>query len=92
MISTRRTDLPALRAKAATAEGQAILKRLRFLLDGAAGETMTTHFNPARSMQESNAEPRPGTLTFGHTPSAARARVAARPSFTRARARVCTAM
>ncbi len=62
----RRADLPALRAKAATPEGRVILTRLRFLLDGAAGETMTTHFNLARSMQEPNAEPPPGTLTFGH--------------------------
>ena len=42
----RRSDLPALRSKAKTPEGQAILKRLRTLLDGARGETMTTVFRP----------------------------------------------
>lgn len=43
----RRNDLPELRRKAQTPEGQAILKRLRFLLDGKDGETMTTIFSPA---------------------------------------------
>jgi hypothetical protein len=43
----RRSDLPALRKKAQTPEGQAILQRLRFLLDGREGETMTTVFSPA---------------------------------------------
>ena len=38
----RRSELPALRQKARTPEGKAILKRLRFLLDGKDGETMTT--------------------------------------------------
>lgn len=62
----RRTDLPALRAKAATPEGQAILRRLRFLLDGDRGETMTTRFNPARRFDEKVAVMPPGTLTIGH--------------------------
>ena len=38
----RRCDLPALRKKSQTAEGKAILKRLRFLLDGKDGETSST--------------------------------------------------
>ena len=38
----RRSELPDLRAKARTPEGKAILKRLRFLLDGKDGQTMTT--------------------------------------------------
>ena len=38
----RRSALPELRKKAGTPEGRAILKRLRFLLDGKEGETMTT--------------------------------------------------
>ncbi|MDP7495855.1 MAG: hypothetical protein QGI77_05465, partial [Roseibacillus sp.] len=46
----RRGDLPALRAKAKTPEGQAILKRLRTLLDGAHGETMTTVFRSGKEV------------------------------------------
>jgi hypothetical protein len=63
----RRSDLPALKGKAATPEGQAILRRLRFLLDGADGETMTARFNPARAMDGAAAVDLPaGTLTIGH--------------------------
>ncbi len=43
----RKSDLPALRKKAQTPEGQAMIKRLRYLLDGKDGETMTTVFSPA---------------------------------------------
>ena len=43
----RRSDLSALRKKAQTREGQAIVKRLRYLLDGADGETMTSVFSEA---------------------------------------------
>ncbi len=42
----RRTDLPALRARAKTPEGKAILKRLRATLNGSDGESMPTSFNP----------------------------------------------
>jgi len=63
----RRGDVPALRAKAATPEGQAMLRRLRFLLDGADGETMTTRFNPATKFGEaSETAPLDGTYTIGH--------------------------
>lgn len=63
----RRSDLPELRRKAGTPEGQAILKRLRFLLDGQQGETMTKHVNPARSGLEKSPPVIPdGTLTIGH--------------------------
>ena len=63
----RRSDLQALRAKAATPEGRAILQRLRFLLDGADGETMTTRFNPATKFGEaSKTPPLDGTYTIGH--------------------------
>jgi hypothetical protein len=63
----RRADLPALRAKAATPEGRAILQRLRLLLDGADGETMTTRFNPATRFDQGAAAPPPaGTYTLGH--------------------------
>lgn len=37
----RKSDIPMLREKAKTPEGQAILKRLRWTLDGANGETPT---------------------------------------------------
>ncbi len=43
----RRSDLPALRQKAQTPEGQAIIKRLRYLLDGGDGQTMTGVFSKA---------------------------------------------
>jgi len=63
----RQSDLPALRAKAATPEGQAMLRRLRFLLNGGDGETMTTRFNPARAFgQDPSTPPLDGTYTIGH--------------------------
>lgn len=63
----RRSDLPALKAKASTPEGQAVLRRLRFLLDGAQGETMTSHFNPATRFDDVQASATPaGTYTIGH--------------------------
>ncbi len=62
----RRADLPALRARAATPDGRAILARLGFLLDGAGGRTLTTRLNPARTAEERGADPAPGTLTLGH--------------------------
>ncbi len=63
----RRGDLPALRAKAETPEGRAILQRLRRLLDGADGTGMAPHFNPATDARAPAAGPLPaGTYTFGH--------------------------
>ena len=63
----RRSDLPALRAKAATPEGRALLQRLRFLLNGRDGETMTTHFNPATTLVPgANFDAPDGTYTIGH--------------------------
>jgi len=47
----RKADLPKLKDRAKTPEGQAILKRLRFLLDGANGETFPTEFNPNKGKQ-----------------------------------------
>lgn len=41
-----KNDLAALRQKAATPEGQAIVRRLRFLLNGSDGETMPTAKRP----------------------------------------------
>jgi hypothetical protein len=40
----RQADLPALRQRAKTPEGQAIIKRLRVLLNGSDGETMPEKF------------------------------------------------
>ena len=67
----RRRDLPALRKKARTAEGKAILKRLRLLLDGKDGETMTTVFRSARHVYGGDGSKNkvldtPGIYTIGH--------------------------
>jgi hypothetical protein len=60
-------DLSALRQKAATPEGRSMLRRLRFLLDGAEGETMTTRFNAAAHAYSGSKENLPaGTYTIGH--------------------------
>lgn len=63
----RREDLPALRAKAQTAEGQAILARLRFLLGG--GEALPTVFNkhpPVNIGARGPKELPPGAFTVSH--------------------------
>jgi hypothetical protein len=68
----RKSDLPALRDKAKTPEGQAILIRLRKCLNGGDGESMTTSFNPEVGPIKSDgsgpfAEKAPlGTYTFSH--------------------------
>lgn len=68
----RKADLPALRKKAQTAEGKAILARLRKTLDGADGYTMTKSFNPQKGPVEKDgsgkfAETAPlGSYTFSH--------------------------
>ena len=67
----RRSDLPALRKKMATPEGQAILKRLRYLLNGSDGETMTTVFSTATHAYmgggyKSITVRKPGVFTIGH--------------------------
>lgn len=41
----RRGDLPDLKARAKTPEGQALVARLRFLLDGANGRSLPVRFN-----------------------------------------------
>jgi len=51
----RKTDLPKLKEKAKTPEGQAIVKRLRQLLDGANGDGMPTEFNPNKGKQPDGA-------------------------------------
>jgi len=67
----RKSDLPTLRKKAKTPEGQAILKRLRYLLDGKDGETMTNVFSPATHAYmgggyKSMSVDKPGVYTISH--------------------------
>jgi hypothetical protein len=57
----RRGDLPALRKKAQTPEGKAILKRLRLLLNGKDGAAMTTLFRSNDKTPDG-----PGVYTIGH--------------------------
>ncbi len=67
----RKSDIPALRKKAKTPEGQAIIKRLRYLLDGGNGDQMATLFNPAKGAytlgnNQSLVIDTAGVYTFGH--------------------------
>jgi len=67
----RKSDLPALRAKAKTPEGKAILKRLGVLLDGKEGKTMTTLFSKATHAYmgggyKSTSVDTPGVYTLSH--------------------------
>ena len=67
----RKSDLPALRAKAKTPEGKAIIKRLRYLLDGKNGQTMTTLFSKATHAYmgggyKSTSVDTPGVYTISH--------------------------
>jgi hypothetical protein len=50
----RKADVPELRRRAATPEGQRIVKRLRQLLNGSDGETLPTLYNPAKQAYEKN--------------------------------------
>ncbi len=50
----RRDDLPALREKAQTAEGRAIIKRLRATLNGSDGKTMPTIYNGSGHAYQGN--------------------------------------
>jgi hypothetical protein len=54
----RKADLPALRKRARTPEGQAILKRLRATLGG--GEAMPANKNPMTSAYGKRGGPKPG--------------------------------
>jgi len=51
----RKADVPALKARAETPEGKAIVARLREVLGG--GETMPTRFNPAKTANTLTTEP-----------------------------------
>lgn len=63
----RKADVPELRRRAATPEGQIIVKRLRELLNGGDGQTMPTSFNPATRAYENNKfKPVTGSFTISH--------------------------
>ncbi len=65
----RKSDLPALKERARTPEGQAILKRLRFLLNGGDGETMPKARRPVDAAfgDKSQEIPLPeGAYSIGH--------------------------
>jgi len=64
----RKSDVPALRKKAQTPEGQAIIARLRKQLNGGDGETMTKLFNDSKAAYaRKSKETLPiGTYTIGH--------------------------
>jgi hypothetical protein len=62
----RNKDLPALRARAATPEGKAIIERLRQLL-GNNGEALPTQFNPVPPHNHNQSKPMPmGAFTTWH--------------------------
>jgi hypothetical protein len=67
----RRSDLAVLRRKAQTPQGRVILKRLRYLLDGKNGETMTDIFSEATHAYmgggyKNTVVNKPGVYTLGH--------------------------
>jgi hypothetical protein len=68
----RKSDLPKLRARAKTPEGEAILKRLRACLNGSDGESMPKDFNPEKGPVNSDgagnfhANAPLGSYTFSH--------------------------
>ncbi|MFW5840289.1 MAG: hypothetical protein ACOCZE_06890, partial [Planctomycetota bacterium] len=63
----RKSDLPALRAKANTPEGKAILQRLREVLNGSDGKTMPGDMGNAPADAGSFAHPgAKGTFTISH--------------------------
>lgn len=63
----RKADLPALRQRAQTAEGKAMLARLRKLLDGKDGETLPTVFSDTPPDNHRKSKPLPiGAFTSWH--------------------------
>ncbi|MEZ5300488.1 MAG: hypothetical protein R3F11_07485 [Verrucomicrobiales bacterium] len=60
----RKADLPALRERAKTPEGQALIRRLKFLVGG--GEIMTPSFNPYTKAYEGKIDLPEGTYTISH--------------------------
>lgn len=63
----RKADVASLRKKAETAEGKAILERLRLLLDGKNGDTLPTRFNETPPDNHDKSPDMPaGTFTTWH--------------------------
>lgn len=62
----RKKDIPELKRRAATPEGKMIMKRLRYLLDGKDGETMTTVFSTATSEGGRSKVSGPGMFSHSH--------------------------
>lgn len=67
----RQKDLPSLRQKMKTPEGLALLKRLRYLLNGSDGTGMPIAFNDAQkaysnSKWDNQVVDKAGVYTFGH--------------------------
>ena len=64
----RKSDLPALREKAETPEGKAMVSRLRYLLNGSDGETMPLRYSNADEAYDKDAERNlpAGTYTISH--------------------------
>ena len=65
----READLPALREKAKTPEGKAIVARLRYLLNGSDGESLPTVYSRATQPYDPDARRifrEPGAFTISH--------------------------
>ncbi len=63
----RKDDVPELRRRAATPDGQLIVKRLRLLLNGSDGESMPASYNPAKIAYDKNGfKEKVGTYTISH--------------------------
>ena len=67
----RKSDLPALKKKAATKQGKAMLARLRYLLDGRNGDSLPLYYNSAKTAytlgpNKNLVVDSAGVYTFGH--------------------------
>lgn len=65
----RKADVPKLREKAKTPEGQAIVERLRYLLNGGDGESLPTVYSEADKAYDPDAKRvfrEPGAFTISH--------------------------
>lgn len=60
----RKSELPAIKKRAETAEGKEIVKRLRFLLNGGDGESMPTVFNESGKAYEGKTKEPPVGKTY----------------------------
>ena len=60
----RKSELPRIKKRAETAEGKAIVKRLRFLLNGGDGESMPAIFNKSGKAYEGKTKEPPVGKTY----------------------------